>query len=425
MTGPRPDRGGPAPTLQESVPAVTAVGVDGGPLDAPAAAAVRAARVVLGGRRHLDAVATLLPPGARRLELGGDLPGALATLGDELATGGPAVVLASGDPGFFGIVRALTAALGPVRVLPAVSSVAQAFARAGVPWDDAVVVSAHGRDPARAVNACRRCPKVAVLTQPGFGPAELGAALRGQERRLVVAERLGTAAEQVRTVAPAEAAARHWEDPNVVLVVDPAHAHRVKGWVWPPRQTPTGWALDESAFTHRDGMITKQEVRAVALAWLGPGLGDLVWDVGAGSGSVAVECARLGAAVVAVDADPAQCGRVRTNAAAHGVPVEVAEGSAPAALAGLPDPDAVFVGGGGPRIPEIAHAAALRSRRAVVVALATVERVSPTQSALAAAGLRVTATLLQAARLTTLSDGHRLAATNPVFLLRGVREPTP
>src|SRR5207247_4609155 len=114
------------------------------------------------------------------------------------------------------------------------------------------------------------------------------------------------------------------------------------GWAAPRRQVPAGWALPDDAFEHRAGMLTKAEVRAVALARLGPGLGDLVWDVGAGSGSVAVECARFGAAVVAVERDPGACELVRRNASAHDVDVSVVCGEAPGVLDGLPDPDAVF-----------------------------------------------------------------------------------
>ena len=130
---------------------------------------------------------------------------------------GDAVVLASGDPGFFGIVRVLRERGLGCTVLPATSSVAQAFARAGLPWDDAVVVSAHGRELRAAVNVCRAYGKVAVLTGPGQGPAEIGAALAGWPRRLLVAENLGDAAERITECSPAAAAAREWTDPNVLL----------------------------------------------------------------------------------------------------------------------------------------------------------------------------------------------------------------
>jgi precorrin-6B C5,15-methyltransferase / cobalt-precorrin-6B C5,C15-methyltransferase len=188
-------------------------------------------------------------------------------------------------------------------------------------------------------------------------------------------------------------------------------------WSWPlwPGIGDEGWALGEEAFEHRDSMVTKPEVRALALARLGPRPGTLVWDVGAGSGSVAVECARFGAAVIAVDRDPAQCARVTANARRHGVEVQVVGGAAPEALAGLPDPDAVFVGGGG--LAVVSTVAARRPAR-IVVALAAVERAGPALEALADAGYTADGALLHASRLACLPDGaHRLAPANPVFLL--------
>jgi precorrin-6B C5,15-methyltransferase / cobalt-precorrin-6B C5,C15-methyltransferase len=471
---------------------------------------------------------------------------------------GDAVVLASGDPSFFGIVRALRDRGLDCVVLPAISSVAQAFARAGLPWDDAIVVSAHGRELRAAVNVCRAHPKVAVLTGPGQGPAEIGAALAGWPRRLLVAEDLGAHGERLTECSPADAAQRTWADPNVVLSLagpppapsipappasapsattsasspgaapDPArpappppvtnpsstppapdgggsefvinrlvlsqqhqsvdhegggplpdptsprshtrptgespaglrpadpsvimgllgseqqqsHDHEEgllssgprgpgnhtglsgagASWCWPlwPGTGDEGWALAEEAFEHRDSMVTKPEVRALALARLGPRPGALVWDVGAGSGSVAVECARFGAAVIAVERDAAQCARVTANARRHGVEVRVVGGAAPEALDRLPDPDAVFVGGGG--LVVVSAVAARRPAR-IVVALAAVQRAGPAMEALAGAGYTVDGTLLHASRLAPLPDGaHRLAAANPVFLLWAARD---
>ncbi|MGN7141901.1 precorrin-6y C5,15-methyltransferase (decarboxylating) subunit CbiE, partial [Streptomyces pseudogriseolus] len=304
---------------------ITVVGTGtGGPAGVPE---LDKAALVVGGRRHLDAVE--VPEGAERVVLGPLAP-ALDTVAAYVAEERPVVVLASGDPGFFGIVRALAERFGPglLDVRPGVSSVAAAFARAGLPWDDAVVVSAHGRDPRTAVNVCRAHPKVAVLTGPGAGPAELGAALRGERRVLVVASALGSAGESVERVTPEEAAGRDWGPAvSVVLCLDEARALGPVRTVAGPQGLrslpgrPAGWALPEAEFTHRDSMITKFEVRALALARLGPRPGDLVWDVGAGSGSVAVECARLGAAVVAVERDADGVERVRANADAHGVGV--------------------------------------------------------------------------------------------------------
>ncbi|GHC32835.1 MULTISPECIES: precorrin-6y C5,15-methyltransferase (decarboxylating) subunit CbiE [Streptomyces rochei group] len=399
---------------------ITVVGMGAG---APPGADVAAgAELVVGGRRHLDAVR--LPEGAERVVLGALAP-ALDTVAEYVAEGRPVTVLASGDPGFFGIVRVLAERFGAQRldVRPGVSSVAAAFARVGLPWDDAVVASAHGRDLRTAVNLCRAHPKVAVLTGPGAGPAELGAALRTDARVLVVASALGSGEERVERVTPAEAAGRDWGAAvSVVLCLDEARALGPVRSVAGPRAGAAGWALEESAFAHRDSMITKFEVRALALARLGPRPGDLVWDVGAGSGSVAVECARLGAAVTAVEKTPDGVERVRANAAAHGVDVRVVHGAAPAALPRLDDPDAVFVGGGGRELPAIVAACARRARRSVVVAMAALDRVPAAREALVDAGLECDGVLLQSSRLAPLpGDVTRLAATNPVFLLWGVR----
>lgn len=395
---------------------IVVLGMDGDALPAGAAELLRRATLVAGGKRQLAAVGAsaladctpdLLP-----------IAGPLAPILDRLAAhDGPACVLASGDPGFFGIVRALSERVGPARldVRPAATSVAVAFARLGLPWDDALVVSAHGRDPHAALAVALRHPKVAILTAPGTPPSWFAQRLPG--RRVIVAERLGTPDERIREHvidAISDAA-----DPNVVLVLDP-DASPERARIWPPRAA-AGWALPESAFAHRAGMITKTEVRALALAQLGPGLGDLVWDVGCGSGSIAVECARLGAAAIAIDHDPQAIELTRANARTHAVPVQAVRGRAPQALADLPDPDAVFVGGGGGDLDAIIDLAAARARRVVVVTLALIERAGPVLERLAAAGLDAEATMLAASRLRPLAGGHRLAAENPVVVAWGRR----
>ncbi|WP_026416145.1 bifunctional cobalt-precorrin-7 (C(5))-methyltransferase/cobalt-precorrin-6B (C(15))-methyltransferase [Actinomadura oligospora] len=411
---------------------ITVVGLDGGPPPPSLPGLLAAASLIVGGARHLAAVP--VPPGARTVVMG-NVPAALDAVADA---SGDVVVLASGDPGFFGIVRALRARGHEPRVLPAVSSVAQAFARAGLPWDDALIVSAHGsptqgapaygaseqgRELRRVVNACRAHPKVAVLTAPGSGPAELARELFPQTpRTFVVCENLGEPDERVVHVRPAEASTRPWRDPNVVLVLDPRHAVGAKGWLAGGRPGPSVWALPEDAFAHRDSLVTKAEVRAFALAKLGPRIGDMVWDVGAGSGSVAIECARFGAAVIAIEKDEASCERIRANVRAHEVKVAVSRGTAPDVLRHLPDPDAVFVGGGG---PDVVRACAERALRTVVVTLAALERVRPSMDALRAEGFTVEAVQLQANRLSPLpGDVHRLAATNPVHVVWGERNPT-
>ena len=375
------------------------------------------AALVVGGERHLEMLGV---ERGRAVVLKGDLSRALAKIED---TEESVVVLASGDPGFFGIVRLLGARFGGenLRVLPGLSSVARAFAGAGLSWDDAVAVSAHGRDPRRAVNVCRAHPKVAVLTAPGFGPAELALELDGLGRTFVVAERLGETDEGIfRGEAPA-IAGMNWNVPNVVLVLDEERVSTGKGWISSGLGSPGRWALPEDAFEHSSGMISKSATRAFVLSRLGPGAGDLIWDVGAGSGSVAIECARLGAAVIAIESDPESCTLIRHNTKRHGVSVQLIEDEAPQALRGLPKPDAVFVGGTGESFEDIVKLCAGRARRSVVLALVGLERVVPAARILEGSGLRVETTFLQASRMKGVGELHRLAAESSAFIVSAER----
>jgi precorrin-6B C5,15-methyltransferase / cobalt-precorrin-6B C5,C15-methyltransferase len=392
---------------------VTVVGIDGGRLSAAATEAVAAAALVAGGRRHLEQVD--LPAGATVIEMG-DVAAALDVVA---AHHGHSVVLASGDPGFFGIVRSLRARGLELIVLPAVSSVASAFARVGHSWDDALVVSAHGRPLGPVAAVCRAHVKVAVLTAPGSGPAELGAALAGSARDLVVASSLGSAQESVVHVSAEEAAARVWDDPSVVLVMD-ANATPARGWIAGGERVPDGWALPEEAFDHRDSMVTKAEVRALVLARLAPRAGQVVWDLGSGSGSVAVECARFGADVVAVERDADQCERISTNARRFGVTVDVVNGTMPEALNNLREPGSIFLGGGGVRVLEVALKVGQPTR--VAAAVAAVERVGSVLEVLDQQGFSTGASQIAVSRLAQLPDGtHRLAGANPVFVIWGER----
>lgn len=404
---------------------LTVVGYSGAGLGAEALDALDSATLVVGGERHLAAVP--VPRGARTIRVGALDPAIEALAGHE----GNAVVVASGDPGFFGIVRRLrSGGLEVARVIPAVSSVAAAFAAVRLDWDDAAVVSAHGgaRDPRRsvrrAVNACLAHPKVAVLTAAGSGLPELArgmlaAGLNPAERELWAAERLGTDEERLRSFDLAEAAESTTLEPNVVLSLARVPARTSPGWL---AGACAGWAtsaaLPDEAFEYRDGQITKQETRALAVARLAPRFGDLVWDLGSGSGSVGIECARRGAAVLAVERDAESCERIRRNTARHGeTGLYICKGDAAEFAARLPDPDAVFLGGGG-----ISVLRAVLDRRPprLVAAFASIERAAGVLPMLASHGYAAEGVLNQASRFAALPDGtHRLAAQNPVFLVWG------
>lgn len=387
---------------------VTVIGVDGKALPVGASAVLDEADLVVGPRRHLDAHA---PERARTIELA-----SIGTIVTDLTVAARAVVLADGDPGFFGVVRELRENNVRLTVLPAVSGVQRLLAAIGRPSDDVTVVHAADGNSGRAVNVCRARPAVAVL---GMGPAELGRELREWRRTLVAAEDLGGPAEKVSIVDAGEAAARTWGDTGVVLCLAEAEKVPPRGWIAGAQPVAGGWALPEDDFAHRDGMVSSAELRAIALARIAPAPGTLVWDVGSGPGAMAVECARLGSAVLAVERDPMQCVRILANSSKYGVDVRVVEAELLAAISGLPKPDAVFVGGGG---EAVVRACTTVGASRVVVALASVDRVAPTRQALQAVDYRVGGCQVAAARLAEHSDGAtRLAAVDPVTVVWGVR----
>ncbi|PZT69938.1 precorrin-6y C5,15-methyltransferase (decarboxylating) subunit CbiE [Streptomyces sp. SW4] len=379
---------------------VTVIGWDGSPLTAAARSALGAATLVAGAGHHL--ALPEVPPAAERIRLG-----SVALAARRIAAHrGTAVVLADGDPGFFGVVRTLRAPeFGlEVEVVPAVSSVAAAFARAGMPWDDAQVVVAHPRTLRRAVNVCRAHTKVAVLTSPGAGPAELGLLLEGVHRTFVICEELGTAREQVTVVTSEKAADHTWRDPNVVIVVGGTVGRPATGdgggWIAgrDPAAGPRGWSLPADAYGGGLGEGETDLLRATQLARLGPRTGDLVWDIGCGSGAFATEAARAGAAVLAVDRDPAACARTESTARRYGVQLQVVHGTAPQVLENLPEPDVVRVGGGG---AAVVSAVADRRPQRIVTHAATRDEAELVGRDLTEHGYRVECALLQSVGLDT------------------------
>ncbi|MDG9727219.1 MULTISPECIES: precorrin-6y C5,15-methyltransferase (decarboxylating) subunit CbiE [unclassified Streptomyces] len=379
---------------------VTVIGWDGSPLTAAARSALGAATLVAGAAHHL--ALPEVPPAAERIRLG-----SVALAARRVAAHrGTAVVLADGDPGFFGVVRTLRdPEFGlEVEVVPAVSSVATAFARAGMPWDDAHVVVAHPRTLRRAVNVCRAHTKVAVLTSPGAGPAELGLLMEGVHRTFVICEELGTTRERVTVVTSDKAADHTWRDPNVVIVVGgsvgPGTATDGAGWIAgrDPAAGPRGWALPAEAYGAGLGEGETDLLRTAQLARLGPRLGDLVWDIGCGSGAFATEAARAGAAVIAVDRAQDACARTEATARHFGAQLQIVHGTAPHVLEDLPEPDVVRVGGGG---AAVVSAVADRRPQRIVAHAATRDAAELVGRDLTEHGYRVECALLQSVGLDT------------------------
>lgn len=397
--------------------------------------ALRDAEVIAGGKRHLRLWRDWARGATRgsiqvpeELEVDAGIDDLVAAVHERAVASSKRVcVLASGDPGFFGIERALLRVIDrrSLRVLPAPSSVALAFARLGLPWDDAVVISAHGRLLEDAASLACTVPKSAVLTSPESPPESLGKALVAARARMdlvAVCSRLGGRDEDVIELSLDQLASGRFEPLSVVVLLGPGGLPRVRGEPGePPRAAPRGddrvlaWGLPDAAFSHRGGMITKSEVRSVVLGKLALPVAGVLWDVGAGSGSVAIEAAlvRPELTVFAIEASAAEAARVSANAVGLGAAVHVVTGHAPSALEGLPSPDRVFVGGGGLAVlPAVLER--LRPGGRVVATYAAVDRAVAAADAL---GHLVQVGIDTGERLP--GGSWRFSARNPVFVVWG------
>ncbi|MEN9275289.1 MAG: precorrin-6y C5,15-methyltransferase (decarboxylating) subunit CbiE [Gloeomargarita sp. GMQP_bins_5] len=350
-----------------------------GPSPLPEAqVALAQAQLIWGAERHLahfpDHPAQRLP--WRNLDQD------MAAIKEAIAQGYERlVVLASGDPLFFGIGRLLLCHFPPdmLRFYPHLSAVQLAFSRLKLPWQDACWVSLHGRSWENLVAALKQgAEKIAVLTDPQHTVAHIGQILQTLDLpgryQLWVCENLGAPQEKVYSLTLEQA--RHWttEDLNVVVLVrDPVVPDL------PPALPALGLADSWFVgFPDQPGLLTKKEVRVLALALLQLQDGQVIWDVGAGTGSVTIELARLlpHSTIYAIEKNSLGVQLLRRNLTRFQVGnVQVLSGTAPEVCATLPDPQRVFIGGSGGRLEPILEMLATRLQLGgvVVVALATLE----------------------------------------------------
>jgi precorrin-6Y C5,15-methyltransferase (decarboxylating) len=377
--------------------------------------AIMQAEWLVGGERHLAFFPEFR---GERIVLADGLGAALdrvAAIADEHNV----CVLASGDPLFFGVGALVIKKVGAehVEVIPHPSAMQWAFARAGLKWDDATFLSVHGRSAEGFLTRLRRAAKVAVYTDETNSPAALARQLVAHGEtgwQAWVCENLGGPDERVRSFTVAALAEAVEIGPlNVVLLVrsDPA-------WKAPPAIP----FLHEDAFAKRmpkKGLITKREVRLLSLASLAIRPDSVVWDIGAGSGSVAIEAAMLAPAgrVYAIEVDPEGVAICCENLRAHAVDnVRVIAGRAPEALADLEAPDAVFVGGSKGSMEEIIDVALdrLRPGGRLVVNTITLENSGEAYQAFRKRELVPEVTLLQISRAEPLARYLRYEAQNPI-----------
>ena len=375
-------------------------------------AALRQADLILGARRLL----AVLPAGCTENRAAAYRPDEVAEL---LQTSGAenAVLVYSGDTGFYSgassMMEKLEALGVRARVLPGLSSIQLLAAALGRPWQGWNLVSAHGRtcDP---VAECMQGRPTFFLTGGSEDPATLCAQLAAEgfgDVQGVVGQCLGTPEEKLFRGSVKELAAGRFNSLSVLLV----EAAEVL-----PRRAP---GLPDEAFERGDVPMTKQEVRAAVLAKLAVRPEDILWDVGAGTGSVSVELALAAprGRVYAVECRPEGCALIKANREKFRTRnLVLVEGLAPAALSDLPAPDAVFIGGSRGSLAAIVDAALDKNPDArICVSAIALESLSAAVAALTAKGRTVQVSQIAVSRAKAVGGLHLMMAQNPIYLITG------
>ena len=361
-------------------------------------------------------------------------------------------LLASGDPLFFGIGRRVVEEIGKdmVEIIPDLSSMQLAFAHIKEPWDDALLISLHGGpDPNRRRKLEYRLQdlpsllsvrnKIAILTDKVNNPAVIAQTLHDAQRqseqidsalKVYVCEKLGYPDEKISGGTASVIAAQSFSDPNIVIIIrdaklqEPGRSEIVSHDNSEIRTSfDSRFGLTENAIIHSRGLITKDEVRAVTLHKLQLPETGVFWDIGAGSGSVSLEAARLfpGLSVFAVERDEEEIKNITANRERFQVPnITILHGTAPEALTDLPSPDRVFIGGSGGSIGAIIETIGNRIKSGIIVVnAATVETLNLAVEALKRVHYVVEVSQISVSRMKAIGDGHFFSAQNPVFVIKG------
>jgi precorrin-6Y C5,15-methyltransferase (decarboxylating) len=402
---------------------VIGIGHDGAAgLSQEALTHIHQAQVLAGGARHL----AFFPDWqGEKVVIDADLKRVIEQL-KVACQRAKTVVLASGDPLFYGIGNTLAAHFPPEGLcfLPHVSSIQLAFARLKTSWHDAEVVSLHGRPMASLLPALNRhAAKIALFTDAANHPAAIAQFLlaHGYENYdLWVCEELGGAAERVTCWALADLNETDFSPLNVVILRRQGEASTATVDNLPLMGLP------EQCLAHRAGMITKREIRLLTLGYLGLHASEVLWDVGAGSGSVALEAARLSSTlrIFAIERDENAFGHIVTNVQTLATPhVQPVHGEAPEAFASLPDPDAVFIGGSGGHLTNILAAVMERLRPGgrVVMNCITLENFTLGWTLLQHDHWQVDATSVQLSHTQPLGSVHRFVSDSPIFIIQATK----
>ena len=381
---------------------------------------INQAALLVGGKRHLGRFPDA--PG-ERLAITANIAAVVSRLRAALEEPGDAVVLASGDPLWFGIGATLRRYFEPeeLDIRPAPSSAQLAFAALGEPWAGAALLSAHARPIDEVVRSCATIKRAAILTAPTHTPALIAEALLAAgddpKRPVAIAENLGGPNQRVWRGTLASVAEQEVGRLNVFVLLPCTSGSRTA-----PTAPPF---LPEDAFVHRASLITKQEIRTLSLAALQP-TGAIMWDIGAGSGSVGIEAALMGARVWAVEKNEQDCAIIRQNVARFdvGERYHLVHGRAPEVCADWPTPDAIFIGGSGGVLERILSEAwqRLAPNGRLVINLVIIENLVQTMTTLRKLGVKPDIRQITISRSKPIINLTRFETLNPVWIVSATKK---
>ena len=384
------------------------------------------ADIIVGGKRHLDFFPTSK---AEKRIITGEIKKIVDYVKKKMDSNS-IVVLASGDPLFFGIGSLMIKSLGAekVKVYPNITSVAAAFSRIREPWQDACVLSMHGRfDKKDFFSAVLNKDKIAILTDPENNPAKIAGLFissRNTDFEICVLEKLGSIDEKIEWYTLNKAAESAFNEPNIVILKRlPTRNHKIGSKIGSDIFT----GMPEEYFDHENGLITKAEVRAVSLSKLRLLSDSVFWDLGAGSGSVSIEASAFikTGKIIAVEQNKSRIKQIENNMKQFRVPnMEIVRSRLPEGLEDLPVPDRIFIGGGGENLESIILSSCkyLNKQGIVVVNTVLMQNIVCALSTFKNLGFKTDIVQIQISRGSRMPWGERLEAQNPVWIISGLKE---
>jgi len=393
---------------------VVGLGVDHEDLTPAISKRIENAQVLVGGDRLLALFRD--HPGVK-ISIKSPLKDVIEKINKETRLHGEVVVLADGDPGFFGIGKRLIDAFGKdsVIIYPNVTTLQAAASKVKIPWHDIQIVSLHGRkDMQPLLRALVKNDRVAVFTDHDFHPARIARALLGRGVdifNMLVFEDLGAESEKINCFELTDVAKQRFSPLNFVIL------ERTK-----PPEIPLSLGLDDDLYLHSKGLITKKEIRAVGLSALALEPNHTVWDLGAGCGSMAIEASLLAhrGAVLAVEKNAGRVHLIRDNIRRMGAyGVQTIFGEMPKCLKDLPDPDRIFIGGGIGKNNRVLETATERLRPGgkLVLHLVLMGSLARARDYLKGLDWPFTLTQIEVSRSGSIAGDQRLVALNPVFIV--------